>query len=158
MPPPLSLSVLCLTCVYACFQGNHVSDVLDGSGTATSNGGSSSYSPRQSPGTLSSLLRKSLSWPVHVTRAVCAVPRRVSCWLRGTAQATHRHLRAHAEDYGFLYELLSVGVPLLGMQMEVLLHMYAELEPGTGAAPGPGPFAPQTLIQWAEQQLGFGPS
>lgn len=158
MPSSLPFSIPSLTCVYPCFQGNHVSDVLDSSGTATSNGGHSSYSPRQSPGTLGSLLRKSLSWPVHVTRAACAVPRRVSCWLRGAAQATHLHFRAHAENYGYLYELLSVGVPLLGIQMEVLLHMYAELEPGTGAAPWPGPLAPQTLIQWVEQQLGLGPA
>ncbi|XP_048118175.1 F-actin-monooxygenase mical2b isoform X8 [Alosa alosa] len=134
---------------------NHGTDVQDGPET---DGSSVGNSARQSPGTLGSLLRKSLSWPVHVTRAVCAVPRRLSCWLRGAAQATRVHLWAHAEDYGFLYELLSVGLPLMGIQMEVLLHMYAELERGADAAPGPGPLSPQTLVQWAQQQLGLTPT
>ncbi|XP_076143151.1 F-actin-monooxygenase mical2b isoform X8 [Alosa pseudoharengus] len=134
---------------------NHGTVVQDASETDSSSVG---ISARQSPGTLGSLLRKSLSWPVHVTRAVCAVPRRLSCWLRGAAQATRVHLWAHAEDYGFLYELLSVGLPLMGIQMEVLLHMYAELERGADAAPGPGPLSLQTLVQWAQQQLGFTPT
>ncbi|XP_062405077.1 F-actin-monooxygenase mical2b isoform X1 [Sardina pilchardus] len=141
-------------------MGNHGTDVPDGSETDGSSVASGS-SARQSPGTLGSLLRKSLSWPVRMTRAACAVPGRLSRWLRGAAQATRAHLRAHAEDYGFLYELLSVGLPLMGMQMEVLLHMYAELEPGADAGadpPGPGPLSPQTLMLWARQQLGLAPA
>ncbi|XP_063045342.1 F-actin-monooxygenase mical2b isoform X2 [Engraulis encrasicolus] len=118
--------------------GNHRAGLPNGSEEVDSGDEVS----RQSPGTLASLLRKSLSWPVRATRAVCAVPRRLSCWVRHTAQATRLHLRAHAEDYAFLYELLSLGVPLLGMQLEVLLQMYTEM----------GPLSLQPLMQyWTEQ-------
>ncbi|XP_031425201.1 F-actin-monooxygenase MICAL2 isoform X7 [Clupea harengus] len=127
---------------------NDSTGLQDDSGTQNSSGGSS-FCPRPSPGTLGSLLRKSLSWPVHVTRSVCAVPRRLSRWMRSAAQATRLHLTAHAEDYGFLFELLSLGLPLLGFQLEVLLHMYSELELG------PGTISPQPLLQWAEQHLGL---
>ncbi|KAL2088534.1 hypothetical protein ACEWY4_015433 [Coilia grayii] len=121
--------------------GNHRAELRSSSETDSSSG-DASLSPRQSPGTLTSLLRKSLSWPVGATRALCAVPRRLSCWMRDSAQATRLHIRAHAEDYAFLFELLSLGLPLLGMQLEVLLHMYTEL----------GPLSLRPLLQhWAEQ-------
>uniref|UniRef100_A0A673MJ70 F-actin monooxygenase n=1 Tax=Sinocyclocheilus rhinocerous TaxID=307959 RepID=A0A673MJ70_9TELE len=78
----------------------------------------------ESPGILSSL-KRSLRWPLHV----CAVPSRVFNWLHGKAWATGVHLRDNAEDYAFLYELLSVSLPLLAVLHEQLVQMYAEAEP-----------------------------
>uniref|UniRef100_A0AAY4BAF8 F-actin monooxygenase n=1 Tax=Denticeps clupeoides TaxID=299321 RepID=A0AAY4BAF8_9TELE len=79
--------------------------------------------------TLPSLLRKSLSWPVHATQSVLAMPQRLSCWMRGALRAAGLHLRDNAEDYTFLYELLSLGVPLLYSMQEVLLQMHVEVGP-----------------------------
>uniref|UniRef100_A0AAY4BAG2 F-actin monooxygenase n=1 Tax=Denticeps clupeoides TaxID=299321 RepID=A0AAY4BAG2_9TELE len=95
--------------------------------------------------TLPSLLRKSLSWPVHATQSVLAMPQRLSCWMRGALRAAGLHLRDNAEDYTFLYELLSLGVPLLYSMQEVLLQMHVEV----------GPVSLQDLLQWAEHQLGL---
>ncbi|XP_026786638.3 F-actin-monooxygenase mical2b isoform X12 [Pangasianodon hypophthalmus] len=106
----------------------------------------SDSSSAQSPGTLSSVLRRSLLWPLHVSRAVCATPRRVCNWLGGKAQALGQHLRENADDYTILYELLSVGVPLLVALYEILLQMHAET----------GPLDLQPLQQWLEQHLGRG--
>uniref|UniRef100_A0A8C1K6L9 F-actin monooxygenase n=1 Tax=Cyprinus carpio TaxID=7962 RepID=A0A8C1K6L9_CYPCA len=74
----------------------------------------------ESPGILSSL-KRSLRWPLHV----CAVPRRVFNWLHGKAWATGVHMQDNAEDYAFLYELLSVSLPLLAVLHEQLVQMYA---------------------------------
>lgn len=104
----------------------------------------SDSSSAQSPGTLSSVLRRSLLWPLHVSRAVCATPRRVCNWLGGKVQALGRHLRENADDYTTLYELLSVGLPLLVALHEILLQMHAET----------GPLDLQPLQQWLEQHLG----
>ncbi|TSL68239.1 [F-actin]-methionine sulfoxide oxidase MICAL2 [Bagarius yarrelli] len=100
----------------------------------------------QSPGTLSSVLRRSLLWPLHVSRAVCATPRRVCNWLGGKVQALGLHLRENADDYTILYELLSVGVPLLVALYEILLQMHAEIRP----------LNLQLLHHWLEQHLGCG--
>ncbi|XP_028811769.1 F-actin-monooxygenase MICAL2 isoform X2 [Denticeps clupeoides] len=115
--------------------------------------GSSLQTPRhqgscdttRTTGTLPSLLRKSLSWPVHATQSVLAMPQRLSCWMRGALRAAGLHLRDNAEDYTFLYELLSLGVPLLYSMQEVLLQMHVEV----------GPVSLQDLLQWAEHQLGL---
>ncbi|RXN17620.1 methionine sulfoxide oxidase MICAL2-like isoform X1 [Labeo rohita] len=80
--------------------------------------GGSSWSPEgrehclqdESSGILSSL-KRSLRWPLHVSQTVCAVPRRVFNWLHGKVWATGVHLRDNAEDYVFLYELLSSTPP-----------------------------------------------
>ncbi|XP_047013919.1 F-actin-monooxygenase MICAL2 isoform X14 [Ictalurus punctatus] len=100
----------------------------------------------QSPGTLSSVLRRSLLWPLHVSRAVCATPRRVCNWLGGKVQSLGQHLRENVDDYTILYELLSVGLPLLVALYEILLQMHAET----------GPLDLQPLQQWLEQHLGRG--
>ncbi|XP_036442205.1 F-actin-monooxygenase MICAL2 isoform X10 [Colossoma macropomum] len=81
---------------------------------------------RQSPGTLTSVLKRSLHWSLHVSRTVCAMPRRVANWLGGKVRDGGRHLRDNAEDYAFLYELLSVGLPLLVAMHELLLQLQAE--------------------------------
>ncbi|XP_051552983.1 F-actin-monooxygenase mical2b-like isoform X1 [Myxocyprinus asiaticus] len=98
----------------------------------------------ESPGILSSLLKKSLQWPLHVSQTVCAVPQHVCNWLHGKLWAAGRHLRDNAEDYAFLYELLSVSLPLLGVLHELLLQMYADAEP----------FDLQPLLHWLEEHLG----
>uniref|UniRef100_A0A9J8BBA2 F-actin monooxygenase n=1 Tax=Cyprinus carpio carpio TaxID=630221 RepID=A0A9J8BBA2_CYPCA len=93
----------------------------------------------ESPGILSSL-KRSLRWPLHV----CAVPRRVFNWLHGKAWATGVHMQDNAEDYAFLYELLSVSLPLLAVLHEQLVQMYAEAEP----------LNLQPLQHWLEEHMG----
>ncbi|KAI5101323.1 F-actin-methionine sulfoxide oxidase MICAL2 isoform X4 [Silurus meridionalis] len=114
--------------------------------SASPNPATSDSSSTQSPGTLSSVLKRSLLWPLHVSRAVCATPRRVCNWLGGKVQAVGLHLRENADDYTVLYELLSVGLPLLVALYEILLQMHAET----------GPLDLQLLQQWIEQHLGCG--
>ena len=125
--------------------------VREGTTSQTSNGVTpqmTDRTQRQSAGTLRSRLRKSLSWPLSVTRAVCDSPRRLSRWLHGTAHALGVHLRANAQDYAFLYELLTLGLPLLLSMQEVLLQMYTEV------GPGPGALTLQPVLLWLEEQLG----
>ncbi|XP_045069772.1 F-actin-monooxygenase MICAL2-like isoform X7 [Coregonus clupeaformis] len=124
--------------------GQNGAGVQEGSGTP--NGDTTDDLQSQSPGTFSSRLRKSLSWPLSVTRAVCDSPRRLSRWVHGTAQAVGLHLRANVQDYAFLYELLSLGVPLLFILQEVLLQMYSET--------GPVSQSIQPLLLWLEEHLG----
>uniref|UniRef100_A0A8C2BNT0 F-actin monooxygenase n=1 Tax=Cyprinus carpio TaxID=7962 RepID=A0A8C2BNT0_CYPCA len=93
----------------------------------------------ESPGILSTL-KRSLRWPLHV----CAVPRRVFNWLHGKAWATGVHMQDNAEDYAFLYELLSVSLPLLAVLHEQLVQMYAEAEP----------LNLQPLQHWLEEHMG----
>nr|XP_046205361.1 F-actin-monooxygenase MICAL2-like isoform X2 [Oncorhynchus gorbuscha] len=120
--------------------------VQEGSETQSPNGDPTEGLQGQSPGTFSSRLRKSLSWPLSVTRAVCDSPRLLSRWVHGTAQAVGLHFRANVQDYVFLYELLSLGVPLLFMLQEVLLQMYSET--------GPVSQSIQPLLLWLEEHLG----
>ncbi|KAG7473708.1 hypothetical protein MATL_G00098760 [Megalops atlanticus] len=82
----------------------------------------------QPPGTLSSFLRKSLRWPLHMTRLVCDMSGCLSRCVHDIARVTG-HLRDNMEDYTFLYELLSLGVPLLCVLQEVLGQMYTEAGP-----------------------------
>ncbi|XP_013982166.1 F-actin-monooxygenase MICAL2 isoform X1 [Salmo salar] len=126
--------------------GQNGAGVQEGSETQTPNGDPTEGLQSQSPGTFSSRLRKSLSWPLSVTRAVCDSPRRLSRWVHGTAQAVALHFRANVQDYVFLYELLSLGVPLLFMLQEVLLQMYSET--------GPVSQSIQPLLLWLEEHLG----
>ncbi|XP_047665859.1 F-actin-monooxygenase MICAL2 isoform X1 [Tachysurus fulvidraco] len=114
--------------------------------SASPSSAESDISSTPSAGTLSSVLRRSLLWPLHVSRAVCATPRRVRNWLGEKAQTLGRHLRENAHDYTILYELLSVGLPLLVVLYEILLQMHAET----------GPLNLQLLQQWLEQHLGRG--
>ncbi|XP_048042188.1 F-actin-monooxygenase mical2b isoform X8 [Megalobrama amblycephala] len=112
---------------------------------------SSSWSPEgrenhlqaESPGILSSL-KKCLRWPLHVSQSVCSVPRRVFNWLHGKVWAAGVHLTDNAGDYAFLYELLSVSLPLLAVLHEQLVQMYAEAEP----------LNLQPLQHWLEEHMG----
>ncbi|XP_077057811.1 F-actin-monooxygenase mical2b isoform X14 [Siphateles boraxobius] len=121
--------------------------------TTCSNGSpdSSSWSPEEretplqaeSPGIVSSL-KRSLRWPLHVSQSVCSVPRGVFNWLHGKVWAAGVHLMDNAGDYAFLYELLSVSLPLLAVLHEQLVQMYAETEP----------LNLQPLQHWLEEHMG----
>ncbi|XP_045564168.1 F-actin-monooxygenase MICAL2 isoform X14 [Salmo salar] len=126
--------------------GQNGAEVQEGPGRQTPDCDTTEGLQSQSPGTFSSRLRKSLSWPLSVTRAVCDSPRLLSRWVHGTAHAVGLHFRANAQDYVFLYELLSLGVPLLFMLQEVLLQMYSET--------GPVSQSIQPLLLWLEEHLG----
>lgn len=98
----------------------------------------------ESPGILSSLLKKGLRWPLHVTQTVCSAPRRAFNWMHDKLRVAGVHLRDNAEDYAFLYELLSVSLPLLGVLHELVIQTYGEAEP-LNLLP---------LQHWLEQHLG----
>ncbi|KAK5915347.1 hypothetical protein CesoFtcFv8_000945 [Champsocephalus esox] len=99
-----------------------------------------------SAGTFSSFMRKHLSWPLRVTRAVCNAPRYLSNRVRSTARSLAAHLRDNAQDYELLYELLSVSLPLLLVLHDVLLQMQAEAPEGPGAL--------QPALLWLQEQIG----
>uniref|UniRef100_A0A8C2SQI3 F-actin monooxygenase n=1 Tax=Coturnix japonica TaxID=93934 RepID=A0A8C2SQI3_COTJA len=82
----------------------------------------------RSPGILTSFFRRTLSWPLRVTRDLLDIPRRLSNWMHGFLHATNVHFRDNAYNYAYLYELLSLGVPFLCALLEVLTHMYREAE------------------------------
>ncbi|XP_026071616.1 F-actin-monooxygenase MICAL2-like [Carassius auratus] len=128
---------------------NGSTQILHKTCTDDSNDGSSCSPERrehrlqdESPGILSSL-KRSLRRPLHVSQTVCAVPRRVFNWLHGKVWATGVHLRDNVEDYAFLYELLSVSLPLLAVLHEQLVQMYAEAEP----------LNLQPLQRWLEEHM-----
>ncbi|XP_064192918.1 F-actin-monooxygenase mical2b isoform X3 [Anguilla rostrata] len=73
-------------------------------------------------GILLSFLRETLRWPLHA-------PCRLTRWVQGTTRAARRHLWVNAEDYTFLYELLSLGIPLLCALQDVLTQMSSEPSP-----------------------------
>uniref|UniRef100_A0A8C4I4T2 F-actin monooxygenase n=1 Tax=Dicentrarchus labrax TaxID=13489 RepID=A0A8C4I4T2_DICLA len=100
-----------------------------------------------SAGTFSSFIRKRLSWPLSVTRAVCNAPWYLSHRVRSTAQALAGHLRDNAQDYASLYELLSMSLPLLLVLQEVLLQMYTEAVPD-------GPSSIQPVLLWLQENIG----
>ncbi|XP_060923963.1 F-actin-monooxygenase mical2b isoform X1 [Limanda limanda] len=104
---------------------------------------------RPAAGTFSSFVRKRLSWPLSVTRTVCNAPWYLSRCVHGTAQALAGHMRANAQDYTFLYELLSMSLPLLFVLQEVLLQMHTEATPY-------GPSSLQPLLLWLREQVGTG--
>ncbi|XP_048462940.1 F-actin-monooxygenase MICAL2 isoform X3 [Rhincodon typus] len=103
-----------------------------------------SSSPDKPPGTVTSLPRRILSWPLQATRVLLDVPRRLSNWMHGVLHATSCHLRDNAYNYSYLYELLSLSVPLLYVQYEVLLHMCQEADSSA-----------DRLIEWVHNTLRF---
>ncbi|XP_013125163.1 F-actin-monooxygenase MICAL2 isoform X6 [Oreochromis niloticus] len=97
-------------------------------------------------GTFSSFMRKQLSWPLSVTRAVCNAPRYLSQRACHAARAFAGHLRDNAQDYTLLYELLSMSLPLLFVLQEVLLQMYTEAVPD-------GPSSLEPLLLWLQEHI-----
>ncbi|XP_059832193.1 F-actin-monooxygenase mical2b-like isoform X8 [Hypanus sabinus] len=96
------------------------------------------------PGTMSSLSRRILSWPLRLSGVLLGAPRRLSNWMQGILHAARSHLQDNAYNYGYLYELLSLTVPLLSVQLEILLHMCQE-----------GGSSPERLIEWVYNALGY---
>ncbi|KAG7482965.1 F-actin-monooxygenase MICAL2 isoform X4 [Solea senegalensis] len=94
-----------------------------------------------------SFIRRQLSRPMSVTRTVCSAPWRLSRSVRGAARAVCSHLRDNAPDYTFLYELLSMSLPLLFVLREVLVQLYAEAVPDESGSLRP-------LVLWLQQQVG----
>lgn len=95
------------------------------------------------PGTLVSLLRRSLSWPQQAGWAVCLLPGRLWGGVCGSFTAVGSHLSSSSHEYVSLFELLSLGCPLLCMMFEVLGQIYREpqLAPPAAAAAAFGPHA-----------------
>ncbi|XP_019742415.1 protein-methionine sulfoxide oxidase MICAL2 isoform X6 [Hippocampus comes] len=117
---------------------NHFGSRFEGRCGAVEEGASSSCTAalqsQPAAGTFSSVLRKQLSRPLNVARAVCGAPRRACRQVRGGARAFARHLSDNARDYAFLYELLSLTLPLLLILYDVLLQMQTEAVPsGSGS-------------------------
>uniref|UniRef100_A0A672Q4Y0 F-actin monooxygenase n=1 Tax=Sinocyclocheilus grahami TaxID=75366 RepID=A0A672Q4Y0_SINGR len=79
-----------------------------------------------SSGTLTSLIRKHLHWPLHVGRTLFGTPRQLARWMYKAARAIGLHLRERQEDYVFLYELLSLGVPFIYVLHEMTGQMSRE--------------------------------
>lgn len=94
----------------------------------------------RSPGILTSFFRRTLSWPLRVTRDLLDIPRRLSNWMHGFLRATNVHFRDNAYNYTYLYELLSLGVPFLCALLEVLTHMYREAE-----------LSLENVLEWAKK-------
>lgn len=92
-------------------------------------------------------MRKHLSWPLSVTRAVCNVPWHLCHSMHSTARALAGHLRDNAQDYASLYELLSMSLPLLLVLQEVLLQVYTEAVPDE-------PSSVQPLLLWLQEHIG----
>ncbi|KAJ3596060.1 hypothetical protein NHX12_002469 [Muraenolepis orangiensis] len=92
-----------------------------------------------SSGTLISMLRRGLS----AGRSVCVLPGRVLGGVCESASAMRAHLRSRSSDYAFLYELLSLALPLISSMHQVVGQMYQEAQkeapppsPGQGAQTG----------------------
>ncbi|XP_072320607.1 F-actin-monooxygenase MICAL2 isoform X2 [Eucyclogobius newberryi] len=99
-----------------------------------------------SSGTWCSWAQKQLRWPLSVTRAVCNAPQYLSNCVRSTTHALTTHLTQNVQEYAFLFELMTIGVPLLLVLQEVLLQMYTEAVPEELNTI-------QTVVQWLQQQL-----
>ncbi|XP_060131606.1 F-actin-monooxygenase MICAL2 isoform X2 [Zootoca vivipara] len=82
----------------------------------------------RSPGILPSFFRKTLSWPLKVTRDLLDLPRRLSNWMHGFLHAARLHFRDNAYNYTYLYELLSISMPFFFALQELLGHIYREAE------------------------------
>ncbi|XP_037103150.1 F-actin-monooxygenase MICAL2 isoform X4 [Syngnathus acus] len=109
---------------------NPLQSRFEGLCDATEEGATSSCTvalPSQSPaGTLGSVLWEQLSRPLSVARGVCRAPRPMC---RRAARAFVSHLRDNVQDYAFMYELLSMTLPLLLILYDVLLQMQTEAAP-----------------------------
>lgn len=98
----------------------------------------------RSPGILTSFLGGALSWPLRVSRELLAIPGRLAAWMHGVLHAAQLHFRDNAYNYTYLYELLSLGVPLLCALLEVLALMYREAE-----------LSLESLLDWGKRSCGL---
>ncbi|XP_076011704.1 F-actin-monooxygenase MICAL2 isoform X2 [Genypterus blacodes] len=127
------------------FSGRGPQDKRAANGAASPLSGTAEQPSPPSAGTFSSFLRKHLSWPLSVSRTVCNAPWWLSGCVRSTAQAVSVHVRDNAQDYMFLYELLSMSLPLLLLHQEVLLQMYTEIPAHSNSL--------QPLLTWLQENL-----
>uniref|UniRef100_A0A4W3GYE3 F-actin monooxygenase n=1 Tax=Callorhinchus milii TaxID=7868 RepID=A0A4W3GYE3_CALMI len=109
--------------------------------TPTVNGGS-----QVAPGIIASFSRNLVSWPLCVVGAVLRMPKRLCNWVHGVVHTARQHLRDNAHNYAYLFELLSLSLPLLYMQFEVLTHMSQEA----------GQPSLDILIDWWQKVLEMG--
>ncbi|XP_044052010.1 F-actin-monooxygenase MICAL2 isoform X6 [Siniperca chuatsi] len=128
-------------------NGAGVQDPCADDGQSSESSSTADLQSQSSAGTISSFIRKRLSWPLSVTRAVCNAPWYLSHRVHSTAQSLAGHLRDNAQDYAFLYELLSMSLPLLLVLQEVLLQMYTEAVPD-------GPSSIQPVLLWLQEHIG----
>uniref|UniRef100_I3JY97 F-actin monooxygenase n=1 Tax=Oreochromis niloticus TaxID=8128 RepID=I3JY97_ORENI len=96
---------------------------MDGGSYTTATTGNTQLQP---PGTLVSLLRRGLSLPRRASRAVCVLPQQLLGSVCESFSAVGSHVRSYSHDYVLLFELLSLGCPLLYMMHEVLGQIYQE--------------------------------
>ncbi|KAM5186764.1 F-actin-monooxygenase MICAL2 isoform 1-T1 [Callospermophilus lateralis] len=80
------------------------------------------------PGISTSFFRRALSWPLRLQRDLLRLPWGLLNWMQGLLQAAGLHFRDNAYNYCYMYELLSLGLPLLWAFAEVLATMYRESE------------------------------
>lgn len=80
------------------------------------------------PGISTSFFRRALSWPLRLQRDLLGPPWGLLNWMQGLLQAAGLHFRDNAYNYCYMYELLSLGLPLLWAFAEVLATMYRESE------------------------------
>ncbi|XP_038621339.1 F-actin-monooxygenase MICAL2 isoform X4 [Tachyglossus aculeatus] len=80
------------------------------------------------PGTVTSFLRKAASWPLSRMRDLLNIPRRLCNRTGRVLRALGLHFWDNAYDYGYLFELLSFGLPWLCVLLEVLADIYRETE------------------------------
>ncbi|KAM6172001.1 F-actin-monooxygenase MICAL2 [Erethizon dorsatum] len=80
------------------------------------------------PGISTSFFRKALSWPLRLSRGLLAIPWSLLNWMQGLLHTASLHFRDNAYNYRYMYELLSLGLPLLWAFLEVLATMYRESE------------------------------
>ncbi|XP_075402169.1 F-actin-monooxygenase MICAL2 isoform X1 [Tenrec ecaudatus] len=78
------------------------------------------------PGITTSFFRSVLSQPLRVPRDLLDIPWHLLDWMQGLLRHAGVHIRDHAHDYCYTYELMSLGLPLLWALSEVMASMYQE--------------------------------
>lgn len=129
-------------------RGPAVQEPIAGEGPSSGDSSSDERQSQASAGTFSRLIKTRLSWPLSVIGAVCSAPWRLCRSVRGAAQTLAGHLRNNGQDYASLFELLSMGLPLLLVLQEVLRQMHAE-PAQEGAA------SLQPLLLWLQENTGL---
>eukprot|EP00066_Takifugu_rubripes_P019292 XP_011608558.1 PREDICTED: protein-methionine sulfoxide oxidase MICAL2 isoform X2 [Takifugu rubripes] len=129
-------------------RGPATQEPIAGEGQSSAGSSSDERQSQSSAGTFSRFIKTRLSWPLNVIGAVCGAPRRLCRGMRGAAQTLADHLRNNGQDYASVFELLSMGLPLLLVLQEVLLQMHAEPRQ-EGAA------SLQPLLLWLQENVGL---
>lgn len=115
----------------------------EGSRTSSLDGGVLQGQPS---GTLTSLFRAAVWLPGWLLTQLLGAPCRLGRRAFGAVRVTRQHLLERQDDYGFLYMLLSLGMPLLAGLHDVLAQMLRMEEPPLTQLPPP-PSQAQSLAQ-----------